>query len=82
MKLINLGKKLILLAIIFNFLYTAYYGFNKEPINETEETLDVITHYIMLTGIMCFLIPIFWLYEFKVEQYERIKKRKKEREKS
>lgn len=82
MRLIKFGRNLILLAIVFNFLYTAYYGFNEEPINETEKTLDTITQYMMYFGIIAFIIPLFWLYEFKVEEYERIKKRKKEREKN
>ena len=81
MRLIKFGRNLILLAIIFNFLYTAYYGFNKEPINETEKTLDTITQYMINFGIIAFIIPLFWLYEHKVEQYERIKNRKKQKEK-
>jgi hypothetical protein len=78
MKLYKLGSNIIIITIVFNFLYTWYYGWNTEPISELEKTLDVICKYAIEIGIVCLIIPGLKLYKYNIEKYE---KEEKEREK-
>lgn len=81
MKLFKFGTRLVFFTLLFNIIYSIYYGWNAEPINETEAMLDKLCRYAFNIGIVCVLIPGIDLYRYSIERYEKIKNRKKEREK-
>jgi hypothetical protein len=78
MRLFKFGTNLVFYTFIFNIIYTAYYGWNAEPINDTEAALDVICEYVFNIGIVCVLIPGVSVYKDNIERYE---KRQEERKK-
>lgn len=77
MRYLKFGKNIIFYTLLFNLAYTAYYGFNLEPINETEAILDKFCEYMFALGMVLYISPFFTMYENNVERYEKIKKRKK-----
>ena len=59
-----------IVGIVYFVVYNTIYGWNKYPINETEETLDYIFKCIMFVGLLNYLAPLFKIYKKKVEELD------------
>ena len=70
MKNLKLGKNIFLLTWILYIIYNTVYGWNKEPVDSTEEFLDFLTEVGFGAAIVIYTIPIFTLYKKRVEKME------------
>jgi uncharacterized membrane protein len=72
MKLIKIGRSILIVAFLYYFIYNAYFGWNLVPMSETEETCDKIARIFFNIGFIIYIIPIFRLYEDAVQKREDI----------
>ena len=63
MKKIKLGKKLINIGILIYFIENFYYGWNLEPMNNSELFQDYVYSIFIFSGIFIYFTPFFKLYE-------------------
>jgi hypothetical protein len=73
MKLIKLGKALIMISLAIWIIENFYFGWNKLPMSEAEETCDTIVKIFMYAGLWVYSLPIFSLYEDAVKKHEASK---------
>lgn len=55
--------------LIFYVTYNTYYGWNWEPINETESALDIVTNWWFHITFIIYFLPLFDLYENAVKKH-------------
>jgi hypothetical protein len=66
--LIKLSGSILRLNILFWISYNTFYGWNKRPINSTEEMLDTIASLIAWIGIILYFTP---LLEYYTENFKK-----------
>lgn len=69
MKRIKWGTRIVALAMIYWIIYNSYYGWNAEPINDTEAFLDLIYQVAIYIGFLLYLSPLIELYEASVKKH-------------
>lgn len=62
-KLVKTGSKIIKIGIMIFILQNFYFGWNKLPMSEAEEVVDLINKTVLYIGLIIYLIPVFALYE-------------------
>lgn len=68
MKSIKWGWKLLMLSVVFYAVYNTYYGWNEEPINDTERLLDTISGWMYFISFIIYMLPFADLYEDAVKR--------------
>lgn len=53
---ILLGLDFYILTLIFNFIYTGYFGWNWEPVNETEVLLDRVSNTMVILSVIIYAL--------------------------
>lgn len=74
MKRIKIGKILIMIGIAVWIIENIYFGWNKLPMSEAEETCDIIAKIFMYVGFWIYILPIWSLYEKAVKRQNNSKK--------
>lgn len=68
MILLKWGGRILLVAMLFYFTYNSIYGWNEEPIDDTERLLDSISGWLYFAGFFIYMMPIVTLYEDAVKR--------------
>lgn len=62
----QIGIILVITGLVFNFIETAYFGFNSEAMSRPEEICDVISQMIFNSGVVLFVLGMFKKTEIEV----------------
>lgn len=71
MKKIKFAQSMIMILLVFFLIYNSYFGWNEEPINETEALCDEICANGFKLAMIIYLLPIFSLYESIVKKNDK-----------
>ena len=63
MEKIKTGKIIIITSMVFYFIYNTYFGWNKKPLTDIEQTFDEIYSFFMIIGWIIYFLPILDKYE-------------------
>ena len=74
MKWINAGRIMFAAWLAFFIAYNTWFGWNSEPINRTEEIMDLISKLHLWLAVVVYTWPLVDLYVFAVENMEEKKK--------
>jgi hypothetical protein len=74
MKLIKIGRSILIVTFLYFFIYNSYFGWNLEPINETEELCDKISKIFFNIGFILYIMPLFRLYEDTIDKHNKLNK--------
>jgi len=73
MNRIKIGKILIMIGFAMWIIENIYFGWNKLPMSEAEETCDIIVKIFMYLGFLIYILPIWSLYENAVKKHDSSK---------
>lgn len=71
MKKIKFASNMMIIVASFYIAYNIYFGWNKTPINEAEETCDQIFKYGIYMAWVIYFLPLFDVYTKFIEKHER-----------
>jgi len=74
MNRIKIGKILLMIGFAMWIIENIYFGWNKLPMSEAEETCDLIVKIFMYLGFWIYILPIWSLYENAVKKHDSSKK--------
>ena len=74
MRLIKIGKTLILIGFAMFVIQNMIFGWNAVPMSEAEETTDIINKVFLYGGLWLYILPIWDLYENAIKKLYDSKK--------
>jgi hypothetical protein len=69
MKRLKVARYMFWGLLIFFVTYNTYYGWNTQPINETEAALDSIFKLWFYVHLIIYFLPLLDLYENAVKKH-------------
>jgi len=70
-KILKLTDRLFNLWVVHYLIYNLWYGFNKEPINGTEDLHDTISTWVLTIVLIVYMSVIFRILRHYVERNMR-----------
>ncbi len=74
MNRIKIGKMLFMVGFAIWIIENFWFGWNKQPMSEAEETCDIIVKIFMYAGLWFYSLPIWSIYENAVKRHDGSKK--------
>lgn len=70
MRKMKFGNTLMVISVLFFIVYNTYFGWNKLPVSEIEQTCDNIFSLGMVIGLVWYLLPLVKVYEDFIKSRE------------
>lgn len=68
MKDLKYAKTIFIIAIVFYVIYNTIYGWNLQPVNETEKNLDRLCNILIIISGAFYIRPLIKIYRDEIKK--------------